>query len=475
MTGELRNSHRAGPLGPVAFSVGLLLMFAAPLMRGGNRHVALIVLEVLGLAVLVASGARLANGWRDWHDGLTRQPFLLPVLLSPLLLALVQLVPLPASWWNALGGHDVYAQTMDAAGAPGAAWRPLSVSPDATAASLLAAIPIVAAFLLGYFATLSQLRNLLRVVAVLAFAEVALALLQVSGGQFSPLFFGVMTYGPPVGTFANRNHFANYVAMALAAYVWLGYEAARGRKHAPGARARVGGFTERHMAALWVMGGLVLVLGILLSRSRGAAVFGLPMAGLAVVVVALRIAGWTRGSRYALALIVAMVFGAAALMGFNEVVSRISAEQLAGSASFRNELARTSLQGAIAFWPWGSGLGTYDVAYPRFQPGTLPVFANHAHQDYVELLFEAGIFFVVIAAILLWLAGRRAWLLVSLARRDRTLHRDAMAAALCGLGLLGLLLHSLVEFNMRIPANAILGALLAGAYLRPISLEPKSE
>jgi hypothetical protein len=33
--------------------------------------------------------------------------------------------------------------------------------------------------------------------------------------------------------------------------------------------------------------------------------------------------------------------------------------------------------------------------------------------------------------------------------------------------LLGLLLHSLVEFNMHIPANAILGAMLAGVYLRP--------
>jgi hypothetical protein len=46
-----------------------------------------------------------------------------------------------------------------------------------------------------------------------------------------------------------------------------------------------------------------------------------------------------------------------------------------------------------------------------------------------------------------------------------------MASALCGLGLLGLLLHSLVEFNMHIPANAILGALLAGAYLRSRNLE----
>ena len=51
----------------------------------------------------------------------------------------------------------------------------------------------------------------------------------------------------------------------------------------------------------------------------------------------------------------------------------------------------------------------------------------------------------------------------------RELSREEMTAALCGLGLLGFLLHSLVEFNMHIPANAILAALLAGVYLRPLA------
>jgi hypothetical protein len=44
-----------------------------------------------------------------------------------------------------------------------------------------------------------------------------------------------------------------------------------------------------------------------------------------------------------------------------------------------------------------------------------------------------------------------------------------MAAALCGIGLLGFLLHALVDFPMRIPANAVFAAVLAGAYLRPLS------
>ncbi len=235
-------------------------------------------------------------------------------------------------------------------------------------------------------------------------------------------------------------------------------------------------FSSRHATALWVAGGLVLVLGVLLSRSRGAALFGLSMAGLGVAVVTLRSMGWRQGWRLAAAIGFVVVLASAALIGFESVTSRLSADQLASSAGFRGELARTSLQGAYAFWPWGSGLGTYDLAYQRFQPASLSVYANHAHQDYVELLFEAGVFFALLAAGLLWLAARRAWHLLHIARRpEGKLDRDAMAATVCGLGLLGLLLHSLVEFNMRIPANAILGALLAGIYLRPLPDPARAE
>ena len=473
MTDGDRDTRTAGPLGPVHISGGIILLLAAPLMRGGNRHVALIVLECLGLAVLLALWARYMLSWNAPQEGVTRQPLLVPLLMSPLLLALVQLMPLPAGWWASLPGHAVYAETLEAVGVAPGGWRPLSVSPDATTASLLAAIPLVAVFLLGYFATTRQLRLLLLVVAVIAFCQVGLGLLQVSGGEHSPFFFGVLSFGPPIGTFANRNHYANYIAMALAGYIWLAYESMHVARRAADIRPWQGSFSNRHATALWVAGGLVLVLGILLSRSRGAALFGLPMAGLALAVVALRTLGRARGWRFAAAIVVTLVLAAGALIGFDNVTSRVTASQLAGSASFRNELALTSFHGALAFWPFGSGWGTYDLAYQRFQPAALAVYANHAHQDYVELLFEGGIFSVLLVAGFLWLAGQRAWLLVRMARRDRTLDREAMAATLCGLGLLGLLLHSLVEFNMRIPANAILAALLAGAYLRPLSLEPR--
>jgi hypothetical protein len=448
-------------LGPVAFSGGIALLVAAPLMRGGNRYAALIALEIIALLVLAGIGAGHALARPQAAMPISRP--LWALLLSPLLLALIQLTPLPASVWSWLPGHDIYAQPLGQLGVPPAGWRPLSLNPDATVGSLLAAIPILAAFMLGYLATLTQLRVLLRVVAALALAEVMLGLFQISGGENSPFFFGVMTYGPPVGTFANRNHFANYLAMALAGYVWLAFESVRN------ARLKSGRITfgSRHRVALWAVGGLVLVLGILMSRSRGAALFGLPMAFAGVGLVSLRIKGWSRASWAAVAASAVLIGGAAALVGFDAVTSRISGEQLASSANFRGELARTSLHGAMAFWPWGSGWGSYDSVYPRFQPGSIAGFANHAHEDYVEMLFEGGIFFVLLAGLFVRLVAVRARHLVDRALRERKLDRECMAAALCGLGLLGLLAHSLVEFNLRIPANVILGALLAGAYLRP--------
>ena len=456
--------QKTGLVGPVAVSGGLLLLLAAPLMRGGNRYVALIPLEILGLAILLAVSGRLVM--RPPRDDATRLGTLsvLVLVLSPLLLAAIQLVPIPAHWWTALPGRAVYVETLQAVGVAVDGWRPLSVSPDTTSAALMAGIPISAAFALGYSGSLSQLRLMMGVVVAVAFAQVLFGLLQIAGGQHSPLYFGAMTYGPPIGSFANRNHYANYLAMALAAHVWLAYESYRIVKSESGR----GAFHRGHRMALWVAGGLLLVLGILMSRSRGAALFGLPMAGIALALVSLRVNGWARGWKFAATVMVLLVLSAAALVGFEGATARFSSDQLANSAGFRTSLARTSLQGALAFWPWGSGWGTYDLVYPRFQPAEIAGYANHAHMDYVEMLFEGGIFFVLLALVFVLLAARRAIALAGAALQGRILDRETMAAALCGVGLLGLLLHSLVEFNMRIPANAILGALLAGVYLRPL-------
>jgi len=461
MTPEDPVSKTTGLLGPVAFSGGLFLLAASPLMRGGNRHVALIALELIALGTLLAlllqapAFAVRAAPYRRW-------PVLL-LALSPLLIALVQLSPLPGEVWAKLPGHDLYPRVLEQVGASTSASRPLSIAPDATAAALLAGLPLSAMLLLGYLCSLPQLRMMLRVVVAVALAEVVLGLVQLAGGDNSPLMLGAFS-SAPVGTFGNRNHFANYITMTLYAYLWLAYD---GRSAIPAWGERLSPYVRR--AAIWLALGLLLVLGVLMSRSRGALLFGLPLAFLGLGFMQSTRGHATWNWRLTAAVGIAVIAIALALIGFEAATSRLTIDDLTSAAGYRGNLARTSLDGALAFWPWGSGWGTYDLAYPRFQPLSITGYANHAHMDYIEMLFEGGIIFVVLAVIFLCLAVQRVALLARLASRRR-IDSDSMACILCGLGLLALLLHSLVEFNMRIPANAILGALLAGVFLRPLSL-----
>lgn len=461
--------QNTGPIGPVAISAALLLLFVSPVMRGGNRQVALIALEAVALGFLFALTARQILSMRElsWRSSLFSPSTLLIafLLLSPAWLGLVYLLPIPAGAWSTTPGRGSYLELLrGAAGITPATSLPLSLVPDATLRSLLAGLPLIAGFLIGYLARLAQLKLLFSLIVAIAFAQTLMGLLQMAGGADSALYFGG-DGGRPFGTFANPNHFANYLAMALAVYVYLGWDNLQAPPHRSHGRAQA--FALRHAAALWIAGGLLLLVGILISRSRGAALTGLPAALLAVALALFssRTVGW----RMTLLLLGGGLATAVVLVGPEAVVSRFNLSGITGAASIRGLLTATTLEGAREFWPWGAGWGSYAAVYPRFEPMGSDGVADYAHHDYAQMLFEGGIFAVAIAAAFSWLAISRAVLLIRVSLPRGALGRQDMLCALCGLGLLGLLLHSLVDFNMHIPANAILGALLAGAYLRPLN------
>ncbi|HEV2397040.1 MAG TPA: O-antigen ligase family protein [Candidatus Sulfotelmatobacter sp.] len=100
----------------------------------------------------------------------------------------------------------------------------------------------------------------------------------------------------------------------------------------------------------------------------------------------------------------------------------------------------------------GWGLGTFPVVYPEFRTFYTNFFVNEAHNDYLQLLAEMG---------LLGFATM-AWFLVVLYRQalrkiDKWPSDVSGALTLaCSLGAIGILIHSLVDFNLQIPANAAL-------------------
>lgn len=474
--------RKTGLVGPVAFFAGLFLLVVSPLFRGGNRQVAMIGLEAVGLLILLAlvigvafsmstaSNSHAATGihrprlgWMEWC-----------LLASPAVLGLIYLTPLPAGWWVEAAGRGIYGGALTSAGIADSSMRPLSLNPEATWTSLLAGLPLIAAYLLGRLCNPAQLRVLCTVLIASAFFQVAIGILQLAAGGDSLLYFDGGYLDSAIGTFANRSHFANYLAMILPLYVWLAFAAdtseQSGSSHRRGHRSA----SERRVFAhrlLWATGGFVIVLGILLSRSRGAALTGLPM-GLLAVLVATSVRSGQTGWRLGALLIVFVLAVAMALVGVDFLTSRFESGQFGQSAFFRSVLASSTFVGAMNFWPWGAGWGVYESVYPLFQPALVGGYVEYAHHDYVHILFESGIFGV--ALLCLW-GCVFVWGAYGIARSLRisgVAGSNTMLSLMCGFALVGVMLHAIAEFSMHIPANAIVAALLAGIYLR--SVKPQS-
>jgi O-antigen ligase len=98
----------------------------------------------------------------------------------------------------------------------------------------------------------------------------------------------------------------------------------------------------------------------------------------------------------------------------------------------------------------GWGLATFPIVYPRYRSFYTNLFINEAHNDYVQLLVETGVLGFALMI----------WFLIQLYRRgfsqlqnwqnhwDKALSVSALTACT------GILVHSLVDFNLHIPANA---------------------
>ena len=209
---------------------------------------------------------------------------------------------------------------------------------------------------------------------------------------------------------------------------------------------------------------------MLASNSRGGTTTALVVALLAVVLLPLRHRHW-HARRWSLAIAAAMLVLVVVAVGLDALISRFEADKAGYLAGDRWRYVTSTWRAAMAFWPVGSGLGSFAAVFPAFQPAGVRGFVEFAHNDYVQLLMECGALFVVLGGLAAGLITRQVARLAHRARASR-LDAATLLQASCGLGLLAVVLHSWVDFNLRIPANGILAAFLLGAFLRPLAERP---
>ena len=464
------------------------ILFLAPLIRGGNRQVALVILLTLGLVTAAALLTHVSYQWliaeeagRPGIPQLSITPLapenntiiasrfwwslVVLIAFSPIWVGAIQLVPIGSETWGQLAGRASYLTALSSAGVPVPSTLAISLVPSATWAALWATIPVSAVFAAALLLGPRDIEKLLLAIFLAAGIQFIFGLLQLVQGPKSAFYFE-SAFGGIIGTFNNRNHLADFLAMLVPPWFYFLIYSSKNKLKSQKSKSK-----QRFSATpLWLFGGFGMLVMILSTRSRGGLIAATAVLFLCVVIyLATQRKKFNHIQKLAV-VVTFLVFSVSALLAVDadSLGQRWEGQQLKTDAEIRNAYALATLEGARTFWPWGSGIGTFEAVFPRFQPLHTPGYVPHAHNDYAQMLMELGAAAVVILMAVAMIAGWQMFNLWRAVKRRRGMTADIALSVFSGLGALALFLHSWVEFNMHIPALAITSAFLTGVFLRPL-------
>lgn len=444
---------------------GLLALLAwAPLPLGSNRVWAWTVL-VTGCCLLATAWlAGYALGHFTFSDAFRRARWALAAFAVWLLYVGLQFTPLPAGWVQLLSphAHAAHAAAAVVSGNPPASLLTLSVEPHATRDFWFKSVAYGCMFCLTLLLadTRRRLELLLRTLVICGTLQALYASLMVlSGLEYGFLIKKYVGQGVATGTFVNRNHLAGYLNLCLAMGIGLmiaklGGEAVHTWRQRLRSIARLL-LGEKARLRIYL---IVMVIGLVLTRSRmgNTAFFAGTFIAGAISLLLMRNA--PRSTMLFLASIIALdVLIVGAWFGVDQVVQRIQRTEVTTNTDnplpteHRDEVDRQTLNHAKDFLLTGSGGGSFYVTFPTYSSSGILGFYDHAHNDYLQLLAETGVIGFALCALIVTLAAWQA--LGALRRRRDPLMRGTafgVTLVICWLAI-----HSAVDFNMQIPANAL--------------------
>ncbi len=255
----------------------------------------------------------------------------------------------------------------------------------------------------------------------------------------SPLFNGSI-----YGSYVNHDHYAGLLEMLVP----IPFVLSMGHLLRGGKRVLVGFCT------------VLMASTIFLSGSRG----GMLAFVFEIVLFAALTLGKRQSPRIALGSMAVCVLILALLvfLGKGQVLGRLGDL----SPGIRLDITKDSLRMFFKRPVAGWGLGTFPTVYPSYRSFYTNLFVNEAHNDYAQLLVETGL---VGFGLMLWFLVRLYRYGLPTSRRWEFKWDGAVSLASL-LGCTGILLHSIVDFNLQIPANAAMFYALCGlAASRPLA------
>ena len=369
-------------------------------------------------------------------------------------------IPLPLAWVQVLSPEAgrLYAAVAGYGEGGGTAY--LSVDPGASFSFWLKSCAYAAAFFLAM--ALCRTRERLRLVAyVLVMSGLVQA---VFGGLMHLAGENVVAFGTSIphasqasGGFVNRNHLAGFLEITLA--VGIGLMISDLENAGPLSWRRfvrdLAQVVLSRKAPLRIFL-VVMVVGLVMTRSRmGNTAFFASLLVAGCVALALSRHA-TRSTMLLVASLVVMdIFIAGAWFGVEKTVQRIE-QTTTQDVEERVDPSGQALTIFRDFPLFGSGAGTFYTAFSRYRSEDILPFYDFVHNDYVQMLTDTGVIGLALIGLFALMALVAA--LLAQARRRDPLARGMGFSAVMGITALGI--HSIVDFNLQIPANAFAFMLL---------------
>jgi O-antigen ligase len=428
--------------------LGLIVLAAIPYGTVDIWWEAVFECAVFAITALWIVEVVLRGGW-----GVSRLPILLPLILITVY-AFAQTVEWPA--WLAIGNGHLTAQ------------RTLTIDRYQTyiTARKALALTLFTGLLLLHTSTPKRLRWLVRVIIGLGLASAIFGILRQllqSPDSLEGFILPYLFWGSGYGQFISQNAFAYLMEMTFPLLAGL----------------VLGGAIRRDRILIYMAIAVVVWTALVLSNSRGGIVsFACQSIFLLFVSLswysARRLARedegrhkWlsiVQGSLLVRILAIVLVVGTLSVgvfwMGGQKLASKLGQP---ATASIEDDLDRTTRKDIWrSSWEvfkhnrWtGVGFGAYFLAIPEYQLGAGRVKVEQAHNDYLDLAASGGVVAVGLAAwffVLVFFRIRR-----SLRSRD-TYRRAACLGAAAGI--LGVGVHSLVDFGLQLTSIAVVFAAL---------------
>lgn len=381
------------------------------------------IIAVAYIFVVLAALAWAIDGFAVGKLQFSRSFLQLPLVLLAAY-AVIQTVP-----------FGTYSEAAGVASIP----RTISVEPFATQVTALHML-FLAAFFAIVLSSIDSAKRLQRLVAVLTIFGFVYAFYSILQSVLSPdKIYGI--YKPqtatPFGSFVNRHNFAAIIELLIALPLGMLFA----------------GSLRPDKRLIYVVAAALMGTALLLSGSRGGLV-----ALVAEVLLMVILTTHLRGTKdlvlkagLSVLLLLAAVGGAIFVGGDTSLTRFATGAASDDITSNRSQIWFVTLKVIGEHMPFGAGLGAFPQAYAKLDNSSGFERVDQAHNDYLQIVADAGIVGLVIGALFLfWFfrEGRRN------VRVDNKFRRGIAVGAFAGC--FGILVHSAFDFVLHITAVSIM-------------------